>query len=352
MTTNDVARIALPAINIAAQAAARARLDSLTKPAGSLGRLEELAIRLAGITEDARCMFEHKTVFVFAADHGVTAEGVSAYPSNVTAQMVQNFLRGGAAINVLANRAGASVVVADFGIANEFEPVEGLAYRRIGAGTANIAIGPAMTRVQALAAIEAGREMATEGADSGITLAATGEMGIGNTTAASAITAAITGLPARLVTGRGTGIDDPALAHKVGVVERALLVNSPDPADALDVLAKVGGFEIGGLVGLIIGAAERRIPVVLDGFITGAAALIAAGLVPGIEQFMVASHRSVECGHQVALEHLGLAPLFDLGLRLGEGTGAALAMRLIDDAVAIRDGMATFAEAHVSEREA
>jgi nicotinate-nucleotide--dimethylbenzimidazole phosphoribosyltransferase len=185
----------------------------------------------------------------------------------------------------------------------------------------------------------------------GLDVAATGDMGIGNTTAASAITATTTGLPARLVTGRGTGINDDALAHKINIVERALAVNSPDPADALDVLAKVGGFEIGGLAGLILGAAERRIPVVLDGFITGAAALIAAGLAPGVGQFLIASHRSVECGHQAVLEHLGLTPLLDLGFRLGEGTGAAIAMQLIDDAVAIRDEMATFAEANISGRD-
>jgi len=349
MSSNNAADIALPALDSSAQEATRARLDSLTKPPGSLGRLEELAVRLAGITGDPRCTFERKTVFVFAADHGVTTEGVSAFPSSVTAQMVENFLRGGAAINVLAKRAGARVVVADFGITGDPGPIDGLLSRRIGAGTSNIAHGPAMTRKQAIAAVEAGRAIAADAADSGLQLAATGEMGIGNTTAASAITAAVTGLPARLVTGRGTGINDEALAHKVAVIERALATNSPDPVDALDVLAKVGGFEIGGLAGLIIGAAERRIPVVLDGFITGAAALIAAGLAPGVERFLVASHRSVECGHQAALENLGLTPLFDLGLRLGEGTGAAIAMQLIDDAVAIRDGMATFAEANVSE---
>ncbi|MCZ2110044.1 MAG: nicotinate-nucleotide--dimethylbenzimidazole phosphoribosyltransferase [Dehalococcoidia bacterium] len=343
------APVVLPAIDEVAREAARARLDALTKPPGSLGQIEALAVRLAGITGDARCAFPRKTVFVFAADHGVTREGVSAFPAAVTAQMVANFLHGGAAINVLARRAGARVVVVDFGV---FDPVRtpGLVDRRIGNGTANMAAGPAMTRGQALAAVSAGQKLAAEAIERGATIVATGEMGIGNTTAASAITAAITGRPAAAVTGRGTGISEAALAHKTEVVERALRVNAPDPADGIDVLAKVGGFEIGGLAGVIIGAAERRLPVVLDGFITGAAALIAEGLAPGITAFMVASHHSVERGHAAILERLSLRPLFDLDLRLGEGTGAALAMNLVDAAVAIRDEMATFAEAQVAGR--
>lgn len=341
--------VPLPAIDEEARAATQSRLDALTKPTGSLGRLEELAVRLAGITGDPRCTFPRKTVFVFAADHGVTREGVSAYPAAVTGQMAANFVRGGAAINVLARRAGAGVVVADFGV---FEPVPlpGVVDRRIGPGTANMAAGPAMTPEQAVASIAAGRALAADAIAGGATLIATGEMGIGNTTAASAITAAITGRPAASVTGHGTGIGDDALAHKIEVVERALRMNEPNPANALDVLTNVGGFEIGGLAGAIIGAAERRVPVVLDGFITGAAALIAAGIAPGIEAFMVASHRSVERGHAAVLAHLGLRPLFDLDLRLGEGTGAALAMRLVDDAVAIRDEMATFDEARIAGR--
>lgn len=341
--------VTMPSIDEGARAAAQARLDALTKPAGSLGRIEELAVRLAGITGDALCTFPRKTVFVFAADHGVTAEAVSAFPPAVTGQMVANFVRGGAAINVLARRAGADVIVADFGV---FEPpaAGGVLARRIGPGTANMADGPAMSREQAVASVAAGRDLAADAIAGGATLIATGEMGIGNTTAASAITAAITGRPAAEVTGHGTGISAAALAHKGAVVERALRTNAPDPADPLDVLAKVGGFEIGGIAGAIIGAAERRVPVVLDGFITGAAALIAAGIAPGVEAFMVASHRSVERGHVAVLAHLGLRPLFDLDLRLGEGTGAALAMRLVDDAVAIRDEMATFDEARVAGR--
>ena len=342
--------VALGAIDEDARRAVQARLDSLTKPAGSLGRLEGLAVQLAGITGDPACTFARKAIVVLAADHGVTSEAVSAFPPEVTAQMVGNFLRGGAAINVLARQAGADVVVADFGVARPVANGDGLRSMAIGPGTGNIARGPAMTRGQAVAAVEAGRALAKEVVAAGARLIATGEMGIGNTTAASAIAAAITGRPAAEVTGRGTGIDDAALARKVEVVERALEVNAPDPTDALDVLAKVGGFEIGGLAGVILGAAELRVPILLDGFITGAAALVAEGLAPGVAAFAIASHRSVERGHAVVLEHLGLRPLLGLDLRLGEGTGAALAMHLVDAAVAIRDEMASFEEARVSGR--
>lgn len=344
-----LAPVVLPGIDHDARRAVVERLASLTKPAGSLGRLEELAIRLSGITGNACCTFARKTIFVFAADHGVTAEAVSAFPSSVTGAMVRNFLAGGAAINVLARLAGAEVVVADFGIATAVT-APGLVERRIGPGTANMATGPAMSREQAVAAMEAGRHIAAAAIRSGETLIATGEMGIGNTTAASAITAAITGQAVMTVTGRGTGINDAAFDHKVQVIERALRTNQPDFSDAVDVLAKVGGFEIGGLAGLIVGAAEHRVPVLLDGFITGAAALIAAGIAPGVEEYLVASHRSVERGHAAVLEHLGLTPLLDLDLRLGEGSGAAIAMHLVDDAIAIRDEMATFAEANVANR--
>jgi nicotinate-nucleotide--dimethylbenzimidazole phosphoribosyltransferase len=264
--------------------------------------------------------------------------------------MVRNFAAGGAAINVLAKRAGAEVVIVDFGMSGGGERAAGIVLRRIGDGTANLANGPAMTRAQAIAAIEAGRALAADAIASGAGLVGTGEMGIGNTTAASAIAATITGEPVSAVTGRGTGLDDAGLAHKVAIIERALHVNAPDPSDAIDVLAQVGGFEIGGLAGVIVGAAERRVPIVLDGFITGAAALIAEGIAPGVREFMLASHRSVERGHPAILSHLGLAPLLDLHLRLGEGTGAAIAMQLIDDAVAIRDEMATFQEANVTGR--
>ncbi|GIW13185.1 MAG: nicotinate-nucleotide--dimethylbenzimidazole phosphoribosyltransferase [Tepidiforma sp.] len=339
----------IPEFDQAAARAAAERLDRLTKPQGSLGRLEELAIRLAGMTGNARCRFERRTVVVMAADHGVTEEAVSAYPPEVTVQMVANFVAGGAGINVLARRAGAQVVVVDMGVRGP-AAASGVLDRRLGSGTRNMLREPAMTRAQAEAAIATGRELAGQLAAGGTELLLTGEMGIGNTTAASAVTAALTGRPPAEVTGRGTGLDDAALAHKVSVVERALALHRPEPGDPVGVLAAVGGFELGGLAGLVIGAAERRIPVVLDGFITGAAALLAAALAPSCRAYLIASHRSVEPGHGAILAVLGLEPLLDLGLRLGEGTGAALALQLIDAALAVRDEMATFDEAGVSER--
>lgn len=339
----------IPAIDEVAAQATASRLDRLTKPPGSLGRLEELAVRLAGMTGDAGCRFEHRAVVVMAADHGVTEEAVSAYPPEVTAQMVANFLAGGAGINVLARQAGARVVVVDMGVRVPVRAA-GVLDRRMGAGTRNMMREPAMTLAQAEAAVAAGEQLAGELVAAGCDIVLTGEMGIGNTTAASALTAAFTGRPAREVTGRGTGIDDAALAHKVEVVERALVLHRPDPRDPMTVLACLGGFEIAGLAGLMLGAAARRRPVVLDGFITGAAALAAAALAPGVGAYLVASHRSVEPGHTAALEQLGLEPLLDLRLRLGEGTGAALALQLIDAAVAVRDEMATFEETRVSER--
>jgi nicotinate-nucleotide--dimethylbenzimidazole phosphoribosyltransferase len=317
-----------------AEAAARRHLDTLTKPPGSLGRLEDLAARLAALGGRAP-RIERPVVFTFAADHGVVAEGVSAYPQVVTAQMVENFLRAGAAINVLARQAGARVVVADFGIASPVAATADLVRCPLGAGTANMARGPAMTVEQAVQGIE--------GAD----LLATGEMGIGNTTAASAITAAMTGAPAEAVTGRGTGVDDATWRHKVDTVRRALAINAPDPSDALGVLARVGGFEIAGLVGVVLAAAARRVPVALDGFISGAAGLVALGLAPAAHAAVFASHRSAEPGHDVALRHMRLTPYLDLGLRLGEGTGAALFVHLARAAARIYGEMATFKSAGV-----
>jgi nicotinate-nucleotide--dimethylbenzimidazole phosphoribosyltransferase len=331
--------------------AARRHLDSLTKPPGSLGRLEEIALRLAVLRGRAP-EIAHPVVFTFAADHGVVAEGVSAYPQVVTAQMVENFARGGAAVNVLARQAGARVVVADFGVASPLGRSPAVLERSLGPGTANIAAGPAMTLEQAIRAIEAGARLADEAMDGGADLLATGEMGIGNTTAASAITAAITGAAPEEVTGRGTGVDDATLARKVAVVRRALEVNRPDPHDGLDVLAKVGGFEIGGLVGVILAGAARRVPVALDGFIAGAASLLAATLAPASRHALFASHRSAERGHTRALEHLGLEPYLDLGLRLGEGTGAVLFIHLARAAALVWNEMATFKAAGVSEADA
>jgi nicotinate-nucleotide--dimethylbenzimidazole phosphoribosyltransferase len=321
-------------------------LDTLTKPPGSLGRLEEIAARLVALTGTAP-RIARPVIFTFAADHGVVMEGVSAYPQSVTAQMVENFLRGGAAVNVLARDCGARVVVADFGVASVLGGTDTLVRCSLGAGTANMTRGPAMSRHQAETAIERGAQLAVEAIDGGADLVATGDMGIGNTTAASAITAAITGAAAEAVTGRGTGVDDEGWRRKVDAVRRALDANRPDRRDGIDVLAKVGGFEIGGLVGVILAGAARRVPVVLDGFIAGAAALVAATLAPASVHAMFASHRSAEPGHAHALAHLGLAPYLDLGLRLGEGTGAALFVHLARAAMRVYTEMATFKSAGV-----
>ena len=341
---------AIAPFNAAAMAAARARQEQLTKPAGSLGRLETLAIQIAGITGQERPILSQKAVIVMAGDHGVTAEGVSAYPAAVTPQMVLNFLRGGAAINALAGVVGARVVVVDIGVAGDLAH-PGLLVRKIAPGTANMAQGPAMTQPQAQDAIAVGIEVVSSVAEDGAQIVATGEMGIGNTTAASAITAVLTGSAPGDVTGRGTGIDDARLAHKIAVIERALAANAPNPGDAMDVLAKVGGLEIAGLVGVILGAAARRLPVVLDGFIAGSAALVAVRLCPNVHDYLIAGHLSVERGHRVLLDALELAPVLTVDLRLGEGTGAALAMGVIEAALAAHRQMATFAEAGVSERE-
>jgi nicotinate-nucleotide--dimethylbenzimidazole phosphoribosyltransferase len=335
-------------LDTAAMDAARARQDRLTKPPGSLGRLEALSIRVAGVTGRARPIIGDKVVITCAGDHGVVAQGVSAYPQEVTEQMVANFLGGGAAINVLARHVGARVVVVDAGVAVDFDPQPGLAIKKVARGTADMTQGPAMSREQAVQAVEAGIDVVEEEIGRGASLVATGDMGIGNTTPSSAIAAAITGLPVARVTGRGTGIDDATLAHKVAVIEQALAVNRPDPADALDVLSKVGGFEIGAIAGVILGAAARRVPVVVDGFISTAGALIAGGLAPLARDYMIAAHDSVEIGHRAMLDHLGLVPCLDFDLRLGEGTGAALVLSIVEAACKVLDEMATFESAGVS----
>lgn len=331
---------------------ARARLDGLTKPLGSLGRLEELAVQYTVITGEAKPAVPRGAVFTFAADHGVALEGVSAYPREVTAQMVLNFLRGGAGVNVLARHSGMEVRVVDIGVAHEFGLLPDLISRKVMPGTRNFVVEPAMSREQAERAVLIGVELATQAVREGIGLLGTGDMGIGNTTASAALTSVLTGRPAAEVTGYGTGIDEATRARKVAVIERALARHRPDPSDALDVLAKVGGLEIGGLAGLILGAAAARVPIVLDGFIAGAAALIAVGLQPRCRGYLIASHRSVERGHRVVLEHLDLTPLLDLDLRLGEGTGACLGMGLVSAAIKILTEMATFDEAGVSEKHA
>ncbi len=332
-----------------AMAAARARHDQLTKPPGSLGRLEALSIQVAGITGDARPAIHDKVVITCAGDHGVVAQGVSAYPQEVTPQMVLNFLNGGAAINVLARHVGARVVVLDAGVAADIKPHPGLRTAKIARGTSDMSLGPAMTRQQALRAIEVGIEAFEREREDGVTIVATGDMGIGNTTPSSAIVAALTGCPVAEVTGRGTGVDDRQLAHKVTVIEKALEVNRPDPNDALDVLSKVGGFEIGAIAGVILAAARHRVPVVVDGFISTAGALIAHGLAPVTAGYMIAAHNSVEIGHRVMLDHMGLSPCLDFDMRLGEGTGAVLVVGIVEAACRVLDEMATFADAGVSD---
>lgn len=332
------------------RAEARARLEHLTMPHWALGRLLDLAEEVAGMTRSLRPAVGRRTVVVMAGDHGVAAEGVSRYPQEVTAQMVHNFVRGGAGINTLARVAGARVVVVDMGVAGDLAPLaaEGkIVSRRMGAGTGNIAAGPAMSREDAVRCVEAGIETALSlGPETD--LFATGDMGIANTTPSSAIISAMTGAAVAEVTGRGTGIDDAGLSSKIAVIERALAVNLPDPADPLDILMKVGGFEIGGIAGLILGAASLKRPVLVDGFISTAGALIAQGLAPHAADYMIAAHLSVEAGHRIALRRLGKEPLLDLGLRLGEGTGAALAMPIVEAAVRVLTEVATFEEAAVS----
>jgi len=332
-----------------AMQAARDRQDQLTKPPGSLGRLEELSVQIAGIRGEVLPSMKNKAVITMAGDHGVVASGVSAYPQEVTPQMVYNFLRGGAGINVLARQTGARVVVVDMGVAAPLESHPQLISRKVAPGTNNLATGPAMTREQAIQAIQTGIEIVEAELAKGLDIVGTGDMGIGNTTPSSAICSAITGQSVAKITGRGTGINDQQHAHKIKVIEQGLAVNQPDPKDALDVLAKVGGFEIGGLAGVILAAAHHRIPVVIDGFISGAAALIACGLAPRARDYIIASHMSVEPGHKAMLKHLRLKPLLDLNLRLGEGTGATLGIFLSECAVRVLAEMATFAEAGVSE---
>jgi nicotinate-nucleotide--dimethylbenzimidazole phosphoribosyltransferase len=331
--------------------AARSRQDNLTKPHGSLGVLEELSIQIAGITADCEPTLERKAIITMAADHGVVVEGVTLYPQEVTRQMVMNFVNGGAGINVLARHIGARIIVVDMGVIGGFPPTQGLICKMIDFGTKNMAQGPAMTGHQAIQSIEAGIELVEEEMSRGLNILGTGDMGIGNTTASSAIFSAISGYPASKITGRGTGIDDRQLAHKVSVIEKSLAVNNPNPSDALDILTKVGGFEIGGLAGVIVAGAAHRIPVVIDGFISGAAALIAVGLCPLIKDYLIASHLSAEAGHALMLEYLGLKPLLKLNMRLGEGTGAALGISLAEASVKILTQMATFADAGVSEAE-
>lgn len=341
---------AIKAVNPEWYSAAQLHLDSLTKPLGSLGRLEEFARRLVAITENKRPSLDKKVIFTFAGDHGIVDEGVSAYPKEVTPQMVFNFLKGGAGINVLARHAGSEVVVIDMGVDFDFGSVEGLINMKVMRGTRNFAKGPAMAKDEAMKCVESGIELANGYAKRGYKIIGTGDMGIGNTTPSSAIAAVITGAAVSDVTGRGTGISDETLATKVRVIEDAIRLNKPDAKDGIDVLAKVGGTEIGGIAGLVLGAASNRLPIVIDGLISTAGALVAYTIQPAVKDYMFAAHNSVEKGHRVMLEAMGLAPILDLGLRLGEGTGAALAMLMIEAGLKIYNEMATFEEAGVSEK--
>jgi nicotinate-nucleotide--dimethylbenzimidazole phosphoribosyltransferase len=338
----------IPPLDHAAIEAARERQNTLTKPPGSLGRLEDLSIQLAGIYGDPMPTIEHKVIVTMAGDHGVVAEGVSAFPQEVTPQMVLNFLNEGAAINVLARHADARVVIVDMGVASDFDAHPGLVDKKVAPGTENLARGPAMSRQQALQALTAGAEVVEAELERGLDILVLGEMGIGNTTPSTAIAAALTGLAPSEIAGRGTGVDDEGLARKIEAIERGLAVNQPDPDDAVDVLAKVGGFEIGGMAGAMVAAAAHGRPVLVDGFISTAAAMLAVGLAPAIRPYLIAGHLSDECGHRAMLDWLELEPLLDLNLRLGEGTGAALSLSLAEAACKILSEMATFAEAGVS----
>ena len=332
-------------------AAARQRQDNLTKPRGSLGRLEELSIQIAGITGNTLPKLEHKAIITMAADHGVVDEGVTLYPQEVTRQMVYNFLSNGAAINVLARHIDARVIVVDMGVIGGFEPLPGLICKMIDFGTKNMAQGPAMTRQQAIDTIDAGIEIVLAEKKKGLDIIATGDMGLGNTTASSAILTTISGYSPDVTTGRGTGIDDEQMAHKIKIIEKSLATNNPNLKDPLDILAKVGGFEIGGLAGVILAGAAYKIPVVIDGFVSGAAALIATSLCPQVNDYLIASHVSAEAGHPLLLEFLNLKPLLNLNMRLGEGTGAALGISLAGASVKLLTEMTTFGEAGVSDIE-
>lgn len=333
-------------IDQALLAETQARLNRQAKPKGSLGRLEEFARQFVAIT--GREEIRKKVIFTFAGDHGVALEGVSAFPREVTAQMVYNFVEGGAAINALSRHAGAEVIVVDMGVDHDFGRLSGLLDRKVGRGTANFVKGPAMSRAEAIRCLETGIALACSCPAAGIDLVGTGDMGIANTTPSAAIAAALTGLSPARVTHRGTGIDAEALARKIKVIEQGLAVNDPDPRDPVDVLAKVGGFEIGGIAGLIIGCAAEGIPVVIDGFISTAGALVASELHPRIREYLFAAHRSVEVGHTAVLERMRLEPMLDLQLRLGEGTGAALAMTLVEASLRMLREVKTFGEAGVT----
>jgi nicotinate-nucleotide--dimethylbenzimidazole phosphoribosyltransferase len=329
---------------------ARRRQNVLTKPQGSLGRLESLSIQIAGITGQEFPDLKNKFILLMAGDHGVVEEGVSAYPQDVTAQMVLNIINGGAAVSVLARQFGARVLVVDMGIKVDLPPTEKLIVRKIAHGTGNIARGPAMSREQAEDAILIGAEIIKKEVDNGLNIFATGEMGIGNTTPSAAIAMVLTGKPAGQIIGRGTGISDVGLQKKTAAIRNAIFINKPDPNDGLDILSKIGGFEIAGLTGAILGAAANHIPVIIDGFISTAAAMIAVTIAPQARKFLIAAHKSAEIGHGLMLDWLQLSPLLSLGMRLGEGSGAVLSFSIVEAACRILKEMASFDEAGVSTK--
>jgi len=328
---------------------AQARLDSLTKPQGSLGFLEDIARRCAAAQGTERPNLDRKKVFVFAADHGVALEGVSLYPREVTAQMVLNFVRGGAAVNVLARHAGADLDVVDVGVDYDFGAEPGMVHRKVRRGTRNMLAEPAMSHEELEAAVAVGVDLAQQAARDGYQAVITGEMGIGNTTPSSAITAVLTGKTVYEVTGRGTGLDDAGVRRKADVVARCIAAHNPDPGDALEVLRTLGGLEIAAITGLVLGAAANGLMVIVDGFISSAAALVACLVAPTVRDYMFLGHRSAEPGHAAVAQAIGLRPVLSLDMRLGEGTGAVLAATVIDAALKLYHEMATFGDAGVSD---
>ena len=336
-------------LNQEAMAAAKDRLANQARPPGSLGVMEEIGIRLAAIRGCMDVDLSNKRIVTCAGDHGVVAEGVSAFPAEVTPQMVFNFVDGGASVNVLGKHAGAKVKVADIGVNYDFDPDLPIFHKKVRKGTGNFTRELAMTREEAVASIEAGIEIVNElQAEAPVDLLGTGDMGIGNTTPSSAVIAAFSGIPVDKLTGRGTGLDDAGLENKIRVIQRGLDLHGPDPTDPIDVLSKVGGLEIGGLAGLVLGAAAQGIPVICDGLISTAGALIACELAPAAKNYLFASHKSVEIGHKYMHDRMGLEPLIDLRLRLGEGTGAAVCMEMLDVATRVLADIKTFEEVGVT----
>lgn len=339
----------ISSIDAAIHEKALSRLADQARPAGSLGKLETAAARLAAIKKTLDVRLTRKVILTCAGDHGIVAEGVSLFPQEVTAQMIYNFIDGGASINVLARHAGARVMVADFGVNHEFDPELPIFHKKIRKGTDNFSRQPAMSREEAVAAVEAGVETVNDLVSrTAVDMIGTGDMGIGNTSPSTAIIAAFSEIPARELTGRGTGLDDHGLSRKAAIIESAIQMHAPDPTDPLDVLSKVGGFEIGGIAGIVIGAAAHGIPVLSDGLISTAGTLIATELAPASKAYLFAAHQSVEVGHQFMLSRIGTDPLLNLNLRLGEGTGAALAMEILDAATRVLAEIKTFAEVNIN----